>query len=233
MAETSTGNTTQSWTSTLTYVMAVVCLLVGFAVGYLLRASGSGDSSAPASAGPVPQQQQTPPVAVGASMGQSQQPTPEQLKAMADQQAAPILELLKFRQNNPTLLAEVGNLYYDARDYPLAIDYYRKSLAVDPKNAIVRTDMATSMFFMKDVDHAIAEFDHALKDDPKNSNALFNRGIAKWQGKMDVIGAVADWKLLLKENPNYELADKVQMYIAQATEHANMKPGQSSGKPAM
>jgi tetratricopeptide (TPR) repeat protein len=233
MAETSTGNTTQSWTSMQTYVMTVVCLLVGFAVGYLLRASRSGDSSAPASAASVPQQQQTSPAAAGASMGQSQQPTPEQLKAMADQQAAPILELLKSRQNNPTLLAEVGNLYYDARDYPLAIDYYQKSLAVEPKNAIVRTDMATSMFFMKDVDHAIAEFDHALKDDPKNSNALFNRGIAKWRGKMDVIGAVADWKLLLKENPNYELANKVQMYIAQATKHANMKPGQSSGKPAM
>ena len=231
MAETSRGNTPQGWASTQTYMMAAVCLLVGFAVGYLLHASGRGGNSAPAQAAAVAQQQQqTPP---SGSMGQSQQPTPEQLKAMADQQAAPILELLKSRHNNPTLLAEVGNLYYDARDYPLAIDYYQKSLAGDPKNAIVRTDMATAMFFMNDFDHAIAEFDHALKDDPKYSNALFNRGIVKWQGKMDVIGAVADWKLLLKEDPKYALADKVQMYIEQATKHANMKPGQTSDKPAM
>ncbi len=89
------------------------------------------------------------------------------------------------------------------------------------------------MFYSKDFDHAIAEFDHALKDDPKNGNAMFNRGIAKWQGKMDVKGAVEDWELLLKVNPTYEEADKVRMYITQAKKHANIKPGQKTEKPAM
>jgi tetratricopeptide (TPR) repeat protein len=93
--------------------------------------------------------------------------------------------------------------------------------------------MASAMFSMGDPDHSIAEFDHALKDDPKNANALFNRGIVKWQGKMDVKGAMADWELLLKEDPNYEQADKVREYIAQAKKHANMKPGQTTDKPAM
>ncbi len=93
--------------------------------------------------------------------------------------------------------------------------------------------MATAMFYSNDSDHAIAEFDRALKDDPKNSNALFNRGIVKWQGKMDIKGAVADWELLLKENPNYEQADKVRDYIAQAKKHANIKSGEKTDKPAM
>jgi tetratricopeptide (TPR) repeat protein len=124
-------------------------------------------------------------------------------------------------------------LYYDAQIFPVAIEYYQKVLATDPKNSMVRTDMATALFYSSDFDHSIAEFDRALKDDPKNSNALFNRGIAKWQGKMDVNGAVADWETLLKQNPNYEQADKVRMYMAQAKKHANIKPGQKSDKPAM
>jgi cytochrome c-type biogenesis protein CcmH/NrfG len=232
MAETNGANTPQTWSSTQAYIMAVLCLVVGCAVGYLLR--GSVSSSAPAPAAVAEQQPQgMPPAGMGGSNGQQQMPNPEQMKAMADKQAAPLLEQLKSKPNDPALLSQIGNLYYDVQVFPVAIDYYQKSLAASPKNSAVRTDMATAMFYMNDFDRSVAEFDHALKDDPKNSNALFNRGIVKWQAKMDVNGAVADWEMLLKQDPNYEQADKVRMYMAQAKKHANIKPGQKSDKPAM
>ena len=217
MAETTGSTSSQRWTSTQAYVMAVVCLVAGFAVGYLLRGSVGGSSAPQQTMAGAEQPQGMPP-----GMGEQQMPSPEQLKAMADKEAQPLLEQLKSKPNDPALLSQVGNLYYDAQVFPVAIDYYQKSLAADPKNAAVRTDMATAMFYLKDFDHAIAEFDRALKDDPKNGNAMFNRGIAKWQGKMDVKGAIADWELLLKVNPNYEQADKVKMYITQAKKHANI-----------
>jgi cytochrome c-type biogenesis protein CcmH/NrfG len=213
--------------------MAVICLVVGCAVGYLLRGSIGGSSApapAPATAGEQPG---VPPAGMGGGMGGQQMPTPEQLKAMADKQAAPLLEQLKAKPNDPALISQIGNMYYDAQVFPTAIEYYRKTLAIDPRNAPVRTDLATAMFYSNDPDGALTEFDRALKDDPKNSNALFNRGIVKWQAKMDVKGAVADWELLLKQNPNYEQADKVRMYMAQAKKHANIKPGQKTDKPAM
>jgi len=231
MAETNGGSTPQSWTSTQAYIMAVVCLVVGCAVGYLVRGS-MGASSTAAPVATAAQQQGMPPAGMGGGMGQ-QMPSPEQMKAMADKQAAPLLEQLKSKPDDPALLSQIGNLYYDAQIFPVAIDYYQKVLAKDGKNSAVRTDMATALFYSNDFDHSIAEFDRALKDDPKNSNALFNRGIVKWQGKMDVNGAVADWELLLKQDPRYEQADKVRMYEAQAKKHANIKPGQKSDKPAM
>ena len=234
MAETNGSKSAQTWSSTQAYIMAVVCLVVGCAVGYLLRGS-IGGSSAPAPAAAA-QQQGMPPAGMGGMGGMGgggQMPTPEQMKGMADKQAAPLLEQLKAKPNDPALIAQIGNMYYDAQVFPVAIDYYQKALAIDPKNDAVRTDMATAMFYNNDVDHAIGEFDRVLKDDPKNGNALFNRGIVKWQAKMDVNGAMADWEKLLKENPNYEQADKVKMYMAQAKKHANMKPGQKTDKPAM
>jgi cytochrome c-type biogenesis protein CcmH/NrfG len=233
MAETNGGKSSQGWTSTQAYVMAVICLVVGCAVGYLLRGSVGGAAAPAPAVATGGQQQGMPPAGMGGGQQQQQMPSPEQLKAMADKQAAPLMEQLKSKPNDAALLAQVGNMYYDARVFPAAIDYYQKSLASDPKNTSVRTDLATALFYNHDADHSIAEFDRVLKDDPKNGNALFNRGMVKWQAKMDVNGAVADWQLLLKQNPNYEQADKVKMFIAQAKKHSDIKPGQKSDKPAM
>ncbi len=228
MAE--TNGTPQNWTSTQAYVLAVICLLVGGAIGYLLRGSTGTQTAAP-DAPATAQQSGPPPMGGMGGMGGGQMPTPEQMKAMADKQAAPMIERLKTTPNDPALLAQIGNMYYDAQVFPIAIDYYNKSLAIDPKNDNVRTDLATSYFSSNDPDHAIAELDKVIATNPKNGNALFNRGIVKWQAKMDVNGAVADWERLLKEIPNYEQRDKVQMYIAQAKKHSNMKPGEKTSKP--
>ena len=120
MAETNGGTSSQGWTSTQAYIMAVLCLLVGCAVGYLLRGS-MGGSSAPAPARSRLISNRMPP----AGMGQ-QMPSPEQLKAMADKQAAPLLEQLKAKPNDAPLLSQIGNTYYDAQIFPIAIDYYQK-----------------------------------------------------------------------------------------------------------
>ena len=209
MAEDTASSSSQKWTSTQAYIMAVICLLIGGAVGYLVRGSTGGASTpAPAATGA---EQAMPP----AGMGQGQRPTPEQMKGMADKAAAPLLEQLKSKPNDPELLAHIGNMYYDAQVLPVAIDYYQKSLAADPKNSNVRTDMATAMSYMGNEDQAIEKFNQALKDNPKNSNALLNRGIVKWQGKMDVPGALADWEQLLKQDPNFPQADKVKMLVEQ------------------
>lgn len=232
MAENEVNRGPQGWSSTQAYVMAVICLIVGCAVGYLLRGSLGGSTP---TAVPAATQSAMPPNGMGGmggGMGQ-QMPTPEQMRGMAEKQAAPLLEQLKSKPNDPALLAQVGNIYYDTQLYPTAVEYYQKSLAADPKNSSVRTDLATSYFLMSDLDRALSEFDRVLQQDPTNGNALFNRGIAKWQGKMDVNGAVADWEKLLKQNPNYDQADKVRAYIAQAKKHANIKPGQKTDKPAM
>ena len=121
----------------------------------------------------------------------------------------------KLKPNDAALSAQIGNLYYDAQSYPLAIEYYRQSLSIDPKNAAVRTDLATALFFNHDPYHSLAEFDRVLKDDPSNADALFNRGIVKWQGTKDLNGALADWEMLLKQNPNYAQADKVRINMEQ------------------
>jgi hypothetical protein len=55
----------------------------------------------------------------------------------------------------------------------------------------------------------------------------------KWQAKMDVKGALADWQQLLQQDPNFPQADRVRMFIEQVKKHMNVKPGETTDKPAM
>jgi tetratricopeptide (TPR) repeat protein len=214
-----------NWTSTQAYGIAIVCLLLGVAVGYLLRSSGPVPAAA-ASQAPATQTAESP-------AGSLPQVTPEQLKIMADKQAEPVLGLLKARPNDPALLAQAGNIYYDAQQFREAIDYYTRSLQFDGNNANTRTDLGTAYWYLGDADRAIAEFDRVLRQEPTKTNALFNRGVVKWQGKMDIKGAVADWETLLKIDPNYRERPKVEQMLAQAKKHLNVKPGEKTSLPTM
>jgi len=221
MSDAKSNTSTVTWTGVQAYTLAVICLLLGMAGGWLIR--GSQSSAAPVQAASAPA-----PSARGAAP--NAQPTPEQMKQMADTQAAPLLEKLKSDPNNPDLLANIGNFYYDAQQFPIAVDYYNRSLKAKPADAAVRTDMATAYWYMGNPDQAIAEFNKALTYEPNKPNTLFNRGMVKWQGKMDINGAVADWEKLLATNPNYEGKDKVEQMIAEAKKHSDVKPG-TKAKP--
>jgi cytochrome c-type biogenesis protein CcmH/NrfG len=213
MTNANKNSVTQNWTSVQAYTLAVVCLLLGIAGGWLFRGSQT----------PAPTAEAASTAATG--MGAGSQPTPEQMKAMADVQAKPLLEKLQNDPNNPELLASVGNVYYDTQQFPTAISYYQQVLKLQPTNTGVRTDMATAYWYTGDADTSITEFKKSLSYEPNKANTLFNLGIVEWQGKMDIKDAVATWHKLLDTNPNYEAKDKVLDLIAQAEKHSGVKPG--------
>lgn len=208
----------KEWTVKQAIILAVICLMAGIAGGYAMRAlksppvTGSAQSTAIAA-----------PAATAASAA-SQTPSPVQLKGMADAQAAPLLEKLKSDPNNPDLLTSIGNIYYDAQQYPVAVDYYGRALKSKPSDVAVRTDMGTAYWYMGNADTAITEFNKALSYAPNNANTLFNLGLVKWKGKMDGAGAVADWNKLLAANPGYEGRDKVEQMLAEVRTQAAATP---------
>jgi len=85
--------------------------------------------------------------------------------------------------------------------------------------------MATAYWYLGNADSCDRRVQQALSYEPNKPNTLFNLGLVKWQGKMDINGAVADWEKLLATNPNYEGKDKVQQMIAEAKKHTGVKPG--------
>jgi cytochrome c-type biogenesis protein CcmH/NrfG len=172
------------------YAMAAICLAAGLGIGYILRTS---QITAPRPA----------PTAVTAPHGSMPAGhSLEQLKQISDQKAAPLLEKLKANPNDASLLMQVAALYHTTHRFKEAADYYGRAVNTDPKNVVLRTKLASSLYRSGDIDGAINQLNTALTYAPNDANALFDLGMIKLQGKGDSKGAVAAWRHLLKSNPD-------------------------------
>jgi cytochrome c-type biogenesis protein CcmH/NrfG len=195
------------WTATQAYLLAVFCLLLGVALGYLFRGSVS-PARANAAAATQPG-------------NASQQQAAVEAQAALQQAVAPLLEAVKKDPSDYDSLVKLGNMFYDAQQFPGAIEYYGRALAIHPENPDVRTDMGTAYWYSGNADQALAAMETSLKYRPGHPQTLFNLGWVKWQGKADPKGAIEAWEKLLQTNPDYPQKQQVEQYIAKAKEHAS------------
>ena len=179
--------------------MASICLLVGVAFGFLFRGSASApvQTSVPTQASPANLQQQM--------------PTLEQMKAIADKQAEPLLAKLKADPKNSALLNQVGTIYKATHQFKTAIDYYQKAVEADPKNVPARTDLASCLYYEGDVASALRQLQQSLSINPKDANSLFNLGMIEWKGKGNPKGAAKAWEQLLRANPELDKQKKAEV----------------------
>jgi len=196
------------WTSVQAYLLAAVCLLLGVGLGYLFH--GSASPAVQASAPAASQQDVS---------AQSQQSA--QAEAALAQAVAPFVEAVRQNPNDFDALVQLGNMYYDARQYPSAIQYYERAVKIHPENPDVRTDMGTAYWYSGNIEKALSELQTSLKYRPGHPQTLFNLGWIRWQGKADPKGAVEAWEALLKANPDYPQKQQVEQNIAKAKEHAS------------
>jgi cytochrome c-type biogenesis protein CcmH/NrfG len=208
MTDTNNATLTEVWSKAQVYGLTFLCLLIGITGGWFLRGARTTAKV------PI-----TDPAAISSSTPPRQTFTPKQMEQIAQNESAPLLEKLATDPKNPQLLANIGNIFYDAKQYLTAILYYRRSLEIAPRNASVHTDLGSAMWYMGNADGAIEQFQQALTYEPNKANALFNLGMVKWRGKLDAKGAVAAWQKLLDTNPNYTAKGEVRQLIAQAKKH--------------
>ena len=210
------------WSATQTYAMAAICLVLGVIVGFLVHApamAGPGTSAAAVAPPPAPSAQMS-----------NGMPSAQDLKRMADKQAAPLLQELQKHPNNPELLAKIGSAYLAAQQFASAQQYLQQSV-----NAKATPETLNELSFVQyslgDVDPAIGSINRAIKLDPKNPKLLFNLGMYQWHGKSDPKAAIDAWQAFLKANPGDAKRPEVEKMIAQAKQHLNIAPGTRTDKP--
>jgi cytochrome c-type biogenesis protein CcmH/NrfG len=186
------------------FLIAAMCLVAGLAAGFLTRGL-----RVPARA----VVKTNPHAASGGHMLSL-----AEMKQIADQQAAPLLEKLKTDPNNVALLAQVGTLYHTTHQFAQAAAYYQRAVNASPKDVALRTKLAASLYRGGDADAALGVLAQAQAIDGNDANTLFNIGMIKWQGKGDARGALAAWQRLLKTNPQLsaERRATVQQLMAEA-----------------
>lgn len=187
---------TASLRATQVYSMAFLCVIIGLAIGYLLRSSQLAVQLQRTTA-----QVASPEGSLAGKPNPHRRPSLEEMREIADKQAAPLLEKLKSNPRDGASLIQVAAIYHTSHRFKEAAVYYSKALENDPKNAALRTKLASSLYRGGDLDGAIAQLNAALADQPNDANALFDLGLIKLQGKSDSKGAIAAWQRLLKTNP--------------------------------
>ncbi len=198
------------WPAPQAYIFAAITLFIGMLVGYFLRGSGSSTPASTSSS--------TTTTSAGMPSSLSLPGGP----AMPAANVGSLLSELQSRPNDPALLKQIGDAYYDSQQYQQAIEYYRRSLKIRPEDVNVRTDMGTAMWYSGDPDGAIQQFEQSLKYQPNHAQTLFNMGVVKWQGKKDPQGALQLWQRLLATNPDYPDRQKVEDMIQKVKSGATM-----------
>lgn len=206
-----TDQQSKPWSSAQAYGLAVICLLLGLASGYLLHPPTQAVANVPhAASAPSP---------TNGSM-----PTPEQMKEMGAKTAEPLLAALRKDPNNAELLTQIASVYVRTQQFPAAEDYYERAVKVKP-TAEGYVNLATAYYYAGAGDQAIDTLNLALKLDPKSADALFNLGMLKWRVKNNPKGAIDAWELLLKTYPNHPRRAQVESMIAKAKQHINVPAG--------
>ena len=135
---------------------------------------------------------------------------PAAAPAAAAEQQAPVLDAERVRalqsaiEKNPRdagSLALLGNTYFDAEQWPNAIDAYQRSLKINPNDPDVSTDLGVSYYYTNRADEALAQFEHSLKVSPNHTKTMLNKGIVLAFGKENLNAAAETWKKLVELAP--------------------------------
>jgi cytochrome c-type biogenesis protein CcmH/NrfG len=213
----------KSWNSAKAYTMAVISLILGLAIGYLVNSPRETRPLVPGAA--IAQR----PVPGG---GKGTMPSADDMKRMADKQVAPLLAELQKNPKDADLLSKIGTSYLAAQQFQTAQQYLEQSVALKEKPESLNA-LSFVYYSLGDVDKAIETLNRALKIDPKNPRILFNLGMFQWHGKSDPKAAIAAWQTFVKANPNDPKRPEVEKMIAQAKQHLNLPPGTKTNKPSM
>ena len=129
-----TPSKTTGWTNVQVYTAIAVVLVLGGIGGYLLHSSGTPAESSSAVSSAAPSASLPPSALANAA------------QQVLEAQTKPLLQRLNANPKDVPALIELGNIYFDASQWPAAIDYYTRALNETPKNPDVRTDRGIAFY---------------------------------------------------------------------------------------
>lgn len=97
---------------------------------------------------------------------------------------------------------QLGNIFFDAEQYPQAITWYEQAVKINPGDTNVSTDLGVAYYYVNQPDRALAQFEQSLKLDPKHVKTLLNVGIVRAFGKQDLAGAGRAWQQVVDLAPD-------------------------------
>lgn len=156
----------------------ILGLLIGFLLGYVFGESQQvqrPDAQPPAKPAELPQGH--PPVDT-ASMPAPAGPSPQVVAS----QVAELEQMLANDPANARIMVALGNLHFDASQWPNAVTWYERSLAIAPNDPDVMTDLAAAHNALGQYERAIELLDRVIAGHPRQWQAWYNKAVVLSSG---------------------------------------------------
>jgi tetratricopeptide (TPR) repeat protein len=195
-------------------VYAVAGMCFGIILGYVIATQqirlGGGAAPAPAQA------------SAPASTTQRQAPPLDEARVQD------LTAKLTSNPNDAEASLQLANVYFDAEQFPKAIEWYERSVKLNPKDVNANTDLGVSYYYVNRTDEALATFERSLAMDPNHTKTLLNKGIVLAFGKENLKAAAGEWQKVVElapQSPEGEAARRALEGIAAAAkQHEGSAP---------
>lgn len=164
-------------------VFAVAGMCFGVILGWVIASQQPRPVAAPA---PVP------------AAAEAERQPPQLDQARVDQ----LMATIKNDPRNVEAHTQLGNTYFDAERFDEAIQWYERSLEINPNDPNVSTDLGVSYYYTNRTDDALEQFERSLEIDPQHTKTLLNKGIVLAFGKQDLAAAAEEWKKVVTIAPD-------------------------------
>ncbi len=177
--------TTRKSAAAQSLVMLFVGALVGFGGGYFVGGGGRPAAAVPA--------------ATGAGGGD---------------RLAELTSSLERDPENPEVLMDLGNLYYDREDWDRAVATYEKARRKAPKNPNLLSDLGAAHRNRGEFDLAIAFFQKARENDANHWQSLLNWLLIEAYDRRDAAAAQRLYEEVKQRYPEIPQIDKIGEQIS-------------------
>lgn len=167
-------------------VMLLVGVLLGFGAGYFAGGGGrpAGPSAMPATAGG------------------------------GGDRLAELTRSLDRDPENPEILMDLGNLYYDREDWDRAVSTYEKARRKAPKNPNLLSDLGAAHRNRGEFDLAVAYFQKAREADANHWQSLLNWLLIEAYDRRDAVASQRLYDEVKQRYPEIPQIEKIQEQIA-------------------
>jgi len=115
---------------------------------------------------------------------------------------------------NPELLAQLGNMYYDREEWDRAIALYEKARRKAPKNPALLSDLGAAHRNRGEFKLAVSYFRKAREADPQHWQALLNEVLVEAFDRKDAAAAQKALDELKRQFPQIPNLDRIQSQIS-------------------
>ena len=186
------------------FVSSIVCLLVGFILGFFVNEA----VKSPGSAHPIEHSETALP---------ENHPSPEALNRLSQ-----LIEHVESNPDDRESLVKLGNSFYDMGRFDAAIKWYEQAFKLEPSDVGVSTDLGTCYLYLGNREAALEQFRKSLEIDADHAQTLQNMGVAYFSGG-EYVKAVEVWEKLLAVHPDYVRADEIREQIQTARLHVEQQ----------